>query len=158
MMTLSLAAGLLAAGALVAQSPPAGSAPFVNTVDAFQRSQYSDRAAVFPRPQLHRDIHTAVPLAGTYFDAGLSLYYAYRHAESVRMFREAQRLDSRCVMCVIGEAIALGPAVDAAMDSASETRALSADVACIGRHSPCRATYRQCENGALRRTRGVPSA
>jgi hypothetical protein len=130
-MTLLLAAGSLAATAvparsLQAQLPPAGSAPFLHTADAFHRSQYSSRTSAFPRPLLHRDVHTAVPLAGEYFDAGLSLHYAYRHAESVRMFREAQRLDPRCVMCVIGEAIALGPTVDASMDSASEIRAVSA--------------------------------
>ena len=43
------------------------------------------------------------------------------------------------------------------MDFASETRALSADVARIGRHSPCRATDRQRDNGALRAWRRAPS-
>ncbi len=66
---------------------------------------------------LHRPILTAAPRASRYFDDGLQLHYAYRHAESVRAFREAQRLDSTCVMCAVGEAIALGPSVDAAMDS-----------------------------------------
>lgn len=91
-MTVLIAAGSLAAGALAAHSRSAGSAPFAHTADTLQRSQYSSHAAAFPRSQLHRDIHTAAPLAGAYFDSGSALHSEYRHAESVRMFREAQRL------------------------------------------------------------------
>ena len=80
---------------------------------------------ISPAP-LHRQIRTAVPLASRYFDAGLSLHYSYRHAESVRMFREAQRLDPRCVMCFVGEAIALGPTVDAMMSPESDVESRAA--------------------------------
>ena len=72
------------------------------------------------RTTLHRQIRTSVPLANRFFDAGLSAHYAYRHAESARMFREAQRLDPRCVMCFVGEAIALGPTIDARMSPESD--------------------------------------
>lgn len=73
----------------------------------------------------HRRIATRVPLAQRYFDQGLRLYYAFNHAESVRAFREAQRLDPSCAMCAWGEAMALGPNINAPMDSAAEARAIA---------------------------------
>jgi tetratricopeptide (TPR) repeat protein len=74
----------------------------------------------------HRRITTKVPLAQRYFDQGLRLYYAFNHAESARAFREAQRLDPGCAMCAWGEAMALGPNINAPMDSAAEERAIGA--------------------------------
>ena len=73
-----------------------------------------------------RQMATTSPLAQRYFDQGLRLYYAFNHAESVRAFREAQRLDPQCVMCVWGEAVALGPNINAPMDSAAERQAMAA--------------------------------
>lgn len=67
---------------------------------------------------LHRGITTTVPAAQAYFDQGLRLYYAFNHAEAIRAFREAQRLDSTCAMCHWGEALAWGPNINAPMDSA----------------------------------------
>ena len=66
----------------------------------------------------HRDITTSTPAVQAYFDQGLRLYYAFNHAEAIRAFREAQRLDSLCAMCFWGEALAWGPNINAAMDSA----------------------------------------
>lgn len=74
----------------------------------------------------HRRIATKVPLAQRYFDQGLRLYYGFNHAESARAFREAQRLDPTCAMCAWGEAMALGPNINAPMDSAAEARAVVA--------------------------------
>ncbi|MEO7997130.1 MAG: hypothetical protein ABI852_06770 [Gemmatimonadaceae bacterium] len=73
-----------------------------------------------------RTVDTKIPMAQAYFDQGLRLYYAFNHAESVRAFREAQRRDPSCLMCVWGEAIALGPNINAPMDSAGEQQALVA--------------------------------
>ena len=95
-MTVLIAAGSVAAGALAAESRPAGSAPFVNTADALQRSQYSSRAGAFPRPQLHRDFDAAVPLAGMSFDAGLLLHDAYGH---VRIHAERRIADAKTGPC-----------------------------------------------------------
>jgi tetratricopeptide (TPR) repeat protein len=67
----------------------------------------------------HYQVTTQVPKAQAYFDQGLRLYYAFNHAEAIRAFREAQRLDSTCAMCYWGEALALGPNINAAMDSAA---------------------------------------
>lgn len=74
----------------------------------------------------HYAVTTGVPLAQRYFDQGLRLYYAFNHAEAVRAFREAQRLDPSCAMCAWGEALALGPNINAPMDSASEVQAYAA--------------------------------
>lgn len=65
-------------------------------------------------------------MAQAYFDQGLRLYYAFNHAESVRAFREAQRRDSSCLMCVWGEAAALGPNINAPMDPIAEQQAIAA--------------------------------
>ncbi len=74
----------------------------------------------------HRRVATSVPAAQSYFDQGLRLYYAFNHAESVRSFREAQRLDRSCVMCAWGEAMALGPNMNAPMDTSAERLAVAA--------------------------------
>ena len=36
----------------------------------------------------------------------------FNHAESVRAFRAAQRLDPTCAMCFWGEAMAIGPNIN----------------------------------------------
>ncbi len=74
----------------------------------------------------HWAITTDEPLAQRYFDQGLRLYYAFNHAEAVRAFREAQRLDPECAMCWWGEGLAFGPNINLPMDSASGAAAYAA--------------------------------
>ena len=62
-------------------------------------------------------ISTQAPLAQQYFDQGLRLFYGFNHAESVRAFMEAERIDSSCAMCAWGAALALGPNINAGMDA-----------------------------------------
>ena len=64
-----------------------------------------------------RPADTDVPLAQRYFDQGLALTFAFNHAEAIRAFREAQRLDPACAMCAWGEALARGPHVNAPMNA-----------------------------------------
>lgn len=78
------------------------------------------------RARIHRDVATTAPLANRYFDEGLSLYYEYRHIPAAQAFREAERLDARCVMCVVGEAMALGPSIDATMSTSDADAARTA--------------------------------
>jgi tetratricopeptide (TPR) repeat protein len=67
----------------------------------------------------HRQtITTRNALAQRFFDQGLSLAYAFNHAEAARSFREAARLDPQCAMCYWGAAFVLGPNINAAMDTA----------------------------------------
>ncbi len=60
----------------------------------------------------HHPITTADPAAQLYFDQGLIIDFAFNHAESVRSFKAAQRLDPNCAMCYWGEALALGPNIN----------------------------------------------
>jgi tetratricopeptide (TPR) repeat protein len=54
-------------------------------------------------------------LAQRYFDQGLILSYGFNHAEAARSFRKAQTLDPTCAMCFWGEALVLGPNINAPM-------------------------------------------
>ena len=64
---------------------------------------------------LHFKISTANAKAQAYFDQGLRLTFAFNHAEAARAFRAAQRLDPQCAMCFWGEALVLGPNINAPM-------------------------------------------
>jgi tetratricopeptide (TPR) repeat protein len=65
----------------------------------------------------HFAVTTTVPAAQQYFDQGLRLYYAFNHAEAIRAFEEAARMDPRCAMCYWGTALAHGPNINMPMDA-----------------------------------------
>ncbi len=69
---------------------------------------------------------TRDPRAQAYFSQGLMFAYGFNHAGAVRSFREAQTLDSECALCWWGEALALGPNINAPMDDRDRTAALAA--------------------------------
>jgi tetratricopeptide (TPR) repeat protein len=71
-------------------------------------------------------VETRDPLAQQYFDQGLRLYYAFNHAESIRAFSEAARIDPDCAMCQWGIALALGPNINMPMDPADGAAAWAA--------------------------------
>ena len=58
-------------------------------------------------------VTTRSPLAQRYFDQGLNLVYAFNHAEAVRSFRQAALIDPDCAMAYWGQALALGPNLNA---------------------------------------------
>jgi tetratricopeptide (TPR) repeat protein len=74
----------------------------------------------------HYPIFTDVAKAQQYFDQGLVLSYGFNHAEAARSFQEAQKLDPTCAMCYWGEAIVLGPNINAPMDPSVVSRAYAA--------------------------------
>ncbi|HET7587631.1 MAG TPA: hypothetical protein VFL45_06075 [Gammaproteobacteria bacterium] len=74
----------------------------------------------------HHPITTSVPTAQRYFDQGLILAFGFNHAEALRSFRAAQQLDPDCAMCYWGEALVLGPNINAAMDPADNPQAYAA--------------------------------
>jgi tetratricopeptide (TPR) repeat protein len=76
--------------------PPAPKAPLYSNLGSYQ----------------HR-ISTSSPDAQKYFDQGLTLSYAFNHAEAIRAFRQAAALDPSCAMCYWGVAFALGPNINA---------------------------------------------
>ncbi|MEO0438756.1 MAG: hypothetical protein AAF098_17815 [Pseudomonadota bacterium] len=47
-----------------------------------------------------------------YFDQGMIMAAGFNHAEAVRSFRAAQRLDPSCAICLWGEAMAIGPNIN----------------------------------------------
>lgn len=61
-----------------------------------------------------------------YFDQGLRLVYGFNHDEAIRSFEEAIRRDPGCAMCSWGIALALGPNINAAMESEAGARAYEA--------------------------------
>jgi tetratricopeptide (TPR) repeat protein len=64
---------------------------------------------------IHRPVSTASPAAQRYFDQGLAFAYGFNHDAAVRSFRAAQAIDPACAMCFWGEALALGPNINAPM-------------------------------------------
>ena len=61
-------------------------------------------------------ITTTEPMAQRYFDQGIALAYGFNHAEAARSFRAAQQIDPKCAMCYWGEALVLGPNINAPMN------------------------------------------
>src|SRR5262245_37939662 len=64
--------------------------------------------------------------AQLFVSQGVNLAYGFNHAEAARSFREAQRLDPECAMAYWGEALVLGPNINAAMNPDDEPKALAA--------------------------------
>jgi len=90
--------------------------------------------------RLHHSISTKEAMAQKYFDQGLTLVYAFNHAEAVRSFKEAARVDPQSAMAYWGQALALAPNINdpaigpdreqqgyAAMQEAAKRRATATD-------------------------------
>ncbi|TFG87112.1 MAG: hypothetical protein E4H17_03630, partial [Gemmatimonadales bacterium] len=75
---------------------------------------------------LHVPITTRVSLAQEYFDQGMRLMYAFNHPEAIRSFEAALAADSTCAICWWGIGYALGPNINAGMDSAAGVAAWEA--------------------------------
>lgn len=65
----------------------------------------------------HHPISTSVARTQMFFDQGVRLLFGFNHAEAIRSFREAARLDPNCAMCWWGVAIALGPNINLGMQA-----------------------------------------
>jgi tetratricopeptide (TPR) repeat protein len=61
--------------------------------------------------------------AQLFINQGVNLAYAFNHAEAGRAFAEAARLDSRCAMAYWGQALVLGPNINAPMTPEDEPKA-----------------------------------
>jgi tetratricopeptide (TPR) repeat protein len=87
----------------------------------------SDDAPLFSNlGKLSHHITTTSTMAQRYFDQGLRLAYAFNHAEARRAFRTAQKHDPDCAMCYWGEALVLGPNINAPMDGSAVAPAMAA--------------------------------
>lgn len=105
----ALMAQLVAAGAITGP---------LNDVD--------ETIALYPDLSEVRFAVSATEPAQRYFNQGLMLSYGFNHAGAVRSFRQGQRLDADCAMCWWGEAVALGPNINAPMDGRDRAAALTA--------------------------------
>ena len=74
----------------------------------------------------HSRISTDIPMAQRYFDQGMILMYGFNHAEAARSFQYAQKLDPTCAMCFWGEALVLGPNINAPMSDSAVPQAFAA--------------------------------
>ena len=75
---------------------------------------------------LSHKISTRSPTAQSYFNQGLRLTYAFNHDEAIASFSRATREDSTCAMCWWGIAYAMGPNINAPMDTAAYRPAYAA--------------------------------
>ena len=69
-------------------------------------------------------VSTRNKLAQQFMNQGLNLSYAFNHAEAGRAFREAARLDPSLAMAYWGQALVLGPNINAPMEPEDEMPAL----------------------------------
>ncbi|MBS0483735.1 MAG: hypothetical protein JSS06_00730 [Proteobacteria bacterium] len=69
-------------------------------------------------------VSTNNPLAQQYINQGLNLAYGFNHAEARQAFREAARLDPGLAMAYWGQALVLGPNINAMMEPNEEPQAL----------------------------------
>ncbi len=61
--------------------------------------------------------------AQLFINQGVNLAYGFNHAEAGRAFREAARLDPGCAMAYWGQALVLGPNINAPMGAEEEPKA-----------------------------------
>jgi tetratricopeptide (TPR) repeat protein len=125
-MMLGLLAATLLAGTALAGEPPAmgdmagmpGMGPMRMAAMPAAYAGEADKpgAPVFTGLGAHKHpISTKVAETQKFFDQGVNLMFGFNHAEAIRSFREAARLDPDCAMCWWGVAFALGPNINMPM-------------------------------------------
>jgi tetratricopeptide (TPR) repeat protein len=70
-------------------------------------------------------VSTKVARAQLFMNQGLNLTYGFNHAEAGRAFAEAARLDPSLAIAYWGQALVLGPNINAPMDAEAEPKAFS---------------------------------
>ena len=113
------------AGHICGATPPAADAP------AAQKILAGYGTGGFP-------IATKVPEAQAYFDNGMQLAHAFAHKPAIAAFKEAERLDPSCAMCVWGEAWSRGPTINYPIDpkAQAELAALTDKAAALAKDGP----------------------
>jgi len=115
---------MLCAGPVDAQSPPPGG--HVHYAEPAAQ-QASPTGALAPRLQNlgpHTfPVSTRNRQVQPFMNQGLNLAYAFNHAEARRAFREAARLDPNLAMAYWGQALVLGPNINALMEPNEEPQA-----------------------------------
>ena len=126
LLTMSLAANATAARDAHAQT-------------AAPAHVHHDRSVVPPVPTAGRPLAPLLPNLGVhtfpvttktararlFINQGLNLTYGFNHAEAGRAFAEAARLDPALAMAFWGQALVLGPNINATMSADDEPKALA---------------------------------
>jgi tetratricopeptide (TPR) repeat protein len=94
--------------------------------------------------------------AQLFINQGLNLAYGFNHAEAGRAFAEAARLDPECAMAYWGQALVLGPNINAAMDPNDEPRAYALAQKAIALRSRAAAREQAYIDALARRYSGRP--
>lgn len=124
LLSAALGAGLIYFSPVVssAQSMPAGHTmgpmrmPGAPMPTVYMGQADKPGAPIFEGLGAHKHpISTNNPQAQKLFDQGVNLLFGFNHAEAIRSFREAARLDPDCAMCWWGVAFALGPNINLPM-------------------------------------------
>ena len=68
-------------------------------------------------------VTTSSDRAQLFINQGVNLVYGFNHAEAFRAFAEAARLDPSCAMALWGQALVLGPNINALMNADDEPKA-----------------------------------
>lgn len=109
-------------GSALAQAP--SHQHYAETKEARQPSPTGQLAPRLQNLGAHTfPVTTQSAQAQLFINQGLNLSYGFNHAEAARSFREAARLDPQCAMAYWGQALVLGPNINAPMDPADEPRA-----------------------------------
>jgi tetratricopeptide (TPR) repeat protein len=121
---------LIAAGVSFGIHPVAAQTPPVHT--HYVKPTGYDQAAAPGQPlapQLQNlgvhtfPVTTRSARAQLFVNQGMNLAYGFNHAEAGRAFAEAARLDPQCAMAFWGQALVLGPNINAAMNAEDEPKA-----------------------------------
>ena len=107
---------------------------------------------------LHVPISTANAKAQAYFNQGMRLTFGFNHAEAALAFRAAQQLDSNCAMCYWGEALVLGPNINAPMFPAALAPAAAAAASAVKHSGRATAAEQALIRAVARRYAVVPPA
>lgn len=109
-----------------AQNPP------VPNHQHYQKPATYDQAAAPGMPLAPRlqslgthtfKVSTSSDRAQMFINQGVNLAYGFNHAEAFRAFAEAARLDPSCAMAYWGQALVLGPNINAPMNADDEPKA-----------------------------------
>ncbi|WP_033961990.1 tetratricopeptide repeat protein [Psychroserpens jangbogonensis] len=112
---------------IVVKTPPLAKytcAPRITDADWYKKE---NKAPLFEDLGfLNYPITSTSELAQKYFNQGLTLAYAFNHAEAARSFFYATKLDPNCAMAFWGYAYVLGPNYNAGMEDDHYERAYNA--------------------------------
>jgi hypothetical protein len=101
-------------------------------------------------------ITTKSKQAQLFFNQGINLTYGFNHAEAGRAFREVARLDPSCAMAYWGQALVLGPNINAPMTPEDEPKAQAAAQKAVARKAKASPRERAYIDAVAQRYSGDP--